>query len=261
MRFRRSSTAFSERLGFVILVMIPVFLTAYPAPAIPDAVVGILRFKSDSFSGDALAALQSAMLNAARKDKLFKTPRLDSGGFTYDYEMNSTVSPRNCAHYTAICSRLQCNHLLMGRVYTQNKNIFIEAKIFSSSEKKIICAFSEPVSPGTVTKLGDAVVKKVSLYLDGKLPAVTGVEISRGDSSEKVSLSWQCSTANNTFLIFRSCFENGPYLKIGETVSTSFVDTTAEAGLKYWYRATPLINGISGIPAIGYGYRHTLNAQ
>ncbi|MBP7735515.1 MAG: hypothetical protein KA369_06030 [Spirochaetes bacterium] len=85
--------------------------------------------------------------------------------------------------------------------------------------------------------------------------AVSSLSISRGTSKDSVSLTWSSTTPGSTFSISRSPFPHGPYETIGETGAKRFVDSTAEAGIKYWYRVAATKEDLTGIPASGYGFR------
>ncbi len=85
--------------------------------------------------------------------------------------------------------------------------------------------------------------------------AVSSLTISRGTSKDSVILTWSCATTGNTFTISRSPFPSGPYEPVGETEANRFVDSTGEAGIKYWYRVAVAKEDLPGISASGYGFR------
>ena len=104
--------------------------------------------------------------------------------------------------------------------------------------KDFICTLDQTIERGDLKKAADLLVRRVTLYFDGKLPAVSGLTISRGTLKECRFNGMDSNTSGNTFTIFRSPYQNGPYETIGNTRTGRFTDTTAEAGIKYWYRVT-----------------------
>jgi hypothetical protein len=234
---------------------------AAPASALPDAVVGILRFHPGAAGNESAALLQDGMIAISRKDNLMQMPQQNAGALWYPYVPGNRIQPENLSRYEAICGRLRCSHLLMGRIYQRNRAMLIEAKLFHAAGKKFISAFDEPFAPGNQKKTAGLIARKVALFLEGRLPVVSDLKISQGTSTQKVSLSWTCNTDGNNYIISRSLFENGPFDKIGETRSVRFIDTTADEGLKYWYSVSAANSDLSGIPAVGYGYRKPPNPR
>jgi hypothetical protein len=242
-------------------MLAPLLFPSAHALALPDAVVGILRFHASAVGYDAVMNLHNNMIAIARKDNLLHTPQLNAGTLWYSYDSGNRISPESLSRYEALCGLLQSSHLLMGRIYQRNNVLLIEAKLFLASEKKFICTFNEPFIPGNQKKTAGLLAKKVSLFLEGRLPVVSELKASKGLSMQKVSLSWTCNTDGNNYIISRSFFENGPYDKIGETRSVRFIDTTADDGLKYWYSVSVTHGDLSGIPDTGYGYRKPPNPK
>jgi hypothetical protein len=261
MKFNRSSTDFFNRMLFCSIMLAPLLFPSAHTLALPDSVVGILRFHTNTAGHDAVINLHNNMVAFAHKDNLLQTPRINAGTLWYPYDQGNRISPENLSRYEALCGLLQCSHLLMGKIYQRNRATLIEAKLFLVSEKKFICTFNEPFIPGNQKKTADLLARKVSLFLEGRLPVVSELKVSKGSSMQKVSLSWTCNTDGNNYIISRSVFENGLYDKIGETKSIRFIDTTADEGLKYWYSVSVINGELSGIPATGYGYRKPPNPK
>ena len=201
------------------------------------------------------------IIESARAGALFSMPRQKPGPLWYPYETGSEISPRNLARYEEICSQLACSHLLMGRIYPVKDVVLIEIRLYSTVEKRILCALTDTLAPGALKKTAGQTAQRVSLYLRGRLPAISDLRISRGSSLSEISLSWKCTGSNNNFIISRSPYEAGPFGKIGETRSTRFIDTTAEQGLKFWYTVAVTREGPAGIPASGAGYRKSPGPQ
>ena len=255
MRFKHSSTIF-----FNSVLLAALLIPSARASALPDAVVEILRFYPGAAGDEAATNLHNNMVAIARKDNLLQTPQL-TGALWYPYGPGNRIPPENLTRYETICGYLQCSYLLMGRIYKRNKAMLIEAKLYHASEKKFILTFDESFIPGNQKKTAGLIVRKVALFLEGRLPVVSELKISKGISMQKVSLSWTCNTDGNNYIISRSVFENGPLDKIGETRSIRFIDTTAGEGLKYWYSVSAVNSDLSGIPAVGYGYRKPSNPR
>ena len=261
MRFNRSSTSFFNRISYFSFITASLLFPPAHALALPDAVVGILRFQSNAVGNDAVTHLHDNMVAITRKDNRLQTSQFKTGTLWYPYGAGNGISPENLSRYEALCGLLQCSHLLMGRIYQRNNALLIEAKLFLASEKKFICTFNEPFMPGNQKKTAGLLARKVSLFLQGRLPVISELNVSKGSSMQTVSLSWTCNTDGNNYIISRSVFENGPYDKIGETKSIRFIDTMADEGLKYWYSVSVTHGDLSGIPATGYGYRKPPNPK
>jgi hypothetical protein len=97
--------------------------------------------------------------------------------------------------------------------------------------------------------------------VQGTIPVVSGLNVSRGAAVDRVSISWLCSAPGSTFTITRSYRDRSPAVTLGETKETSFADTTADPGIKSWYTITPSKSGIAGAPVTGYGYRKPPNPR
>jgi hypothetical protein len=201
------------------------------------------------------------MTAAARRDRIYAAPQRDTASLAYAYETGSTISADSLKRYAAICARLRCSHLLLGRITARNGKSFIDARVFSAADGVFICSFSEPVSGAGITAASGSIVARASLFVQGKLPVVSALNVSRGASFDRVTLSWLCSLPDSTFSITRSYSEKGPAVPIGETKATSFADLTAEPGIKCWYTITPAREGAAGTPVTGSGYRKPPNPR
>jgi hypothetical protein len=258
MRSRCFSTGSCRGLLCAVLLL-PLFL-APPAPAGGRPVMGILRFKAAGTNADTLAAAYRAMVAAARRDRLYSVPQHDANT-NYTYETGNVISEANLARYAALCSRLKCSHLLMGRIISRNKQLFLEAKVFSAADKAFITTLTEPVACGGIPPAAATVVNNASLSVQGTIPVVSGLNVSRGATLDRVTLSWLCSAPGTTFAITRSYRDKTPAVALGETKETSFADSTGDPGIKSWYTITPVKSGMTGTPVTGYGYRKPPNPR
>ncbi|HOD16467.1 MAG: hypothetical protein KBC90_13940 [Spirochaetes bacterium] len=248
------------RLAPCVLIALPLFI-APPAPAGDSPLMGILRFRAAGASGETLSAAYHAMTAAARKDRLYAAPRRDAVLLAYAYETGNTIPAASLRRYAQICARLRCTHLLLGRIIARDRALTIEAKVYSAADRAYLCTISEPVTATGLNAASDRVVRRASLFVQGKLPVVSGLNVSRGASFDRVTLSWLCNYPDAVFTITRSYFERGPAVPIGETKVTSFSDMTAEPGIKCWYAITPSRGGAAGMPVTGYGYRKPPNPR
>jgi hypothetical protein len=259
MRSRYFSTGFCRGL-FCAVLLLPLFI-APPAPAGGRPVMGILRFKAAGTNADTLAAAYRAMIAAARRDRLYAAPQHDAHTLNYAYETGNVISEASLARYAALCGRLKCSHLLMGRIVSKNKQLFLEAKVFSAADKTFITTLTEPVACGGIAPAAATIVNNASLSVQGTVPVVSGLNVSRGATLDRVTLSWLCSVPGTAFTITRSYRDKTPAVTIGETKETSITDTTAEQGIKSWYTVTPVKSGMTGTPVTGYGYRKPPNPR
>ncbi|PKL41085.1 MAG: hypothetical protein CVV44_00155 [Spirochaetae bacterium HGW-Spirochaetae-1] len=89
----------------------------------------------------------------------------------------------------------------------------------------------------------------------GKSPGKNEIKISRGDTNQAVKLNWENINSGTRSRIFRSTLTRGPWDFIGESTSNSYIDKTAEPGIKYWYRIQ-MVKGntppIMTVPEWGY---------
>ena len=258
MRSRRFSTG-SCKGPLCAVLLIPLVLMTSRVPAGGRPVMGILRFRGAS--ADTLTAAYRAMLTAARKDRFCAASQPDASAIAYAYDTGNVISAANLARYMDICNRLKCTHLLMGRVVARNKELFLEAKVFSAPERAYICTLVEPVAGKSIAPAASTIVTNASLSVQGTIPVVSGLNVSRGAAVGRVSLSWLCSMPGTAFTISRSYHDRSPTVALGETKETSYTDTTAEPGIKSWYTVTPAKSGMAGAPVTGYGYSKPPNPR
>ena len=75
--------------------------------------------------------------------------------------------------------------------------------------------------------------KEISRSCDLARPEVKGTNVS---SSGKPKLSWDKISGAEKYYVYRATSENGDYEKIKSTTSTSYTDSSAKAGKKYYYK-------------------------
>lgn len=256
MRCRTSLNDCFDQALRILIILIAAALPCTTTLAKTDTPVGVLRFKSSIVSNGTLAALDSYIREAGPAHHLIIQPQpRGAAPPNYENETGISISLDNMSRYDALCDELQSRHLLMGRLYRHNGALVAEARIYSSKEKKFLCIFEEPLNGRGLRNTAEILARKTALCLNGALPAVSALVIGRGSSGDAVPMKWTCNASGTVFTVYRSPYQNGPYVKIGETTSKRFTDNTAETGIKYWYRISPMKNDIAGIPADDYGYR------
>jgi hypothetical protein len=256
MRYKRFSNGFYNKITLILLLGLSSLFPGPSAGTPADSSVAILRFNSYSVTATTVAALDFFLQEAARKNRLFKIPPTGLTSLWYEYDTRSKISPSNLSRYEALCEQLKCRYLFLGMVYQQKNIMLIQAKIYSSPEKIFICTLEQSIEGNDLKNAAAMLVRKATLFFNQKLPAVSGLTISKGTSKDSVTLTWTSNTTRNTYMIFRSPYSSGPYEAIGETSAGRFSDTTAEVGIKYWYRVTVTQEGLSGLAASGFGYRN-----
>ncbi len=261
MRFKRFSTGCSNITIILLLAAVFPSMPEASAGTRPDRRVALLRFNSYSFTTEAMKALNSRIRAAAEKNSLFIIPPPVTEPLWYEYEAGITISGTNLSRYEALCAQLQCPYLMIGTAYRRQNNLLVQARIYSSAEKRITCTLDQPIDGGDLIKAADQLVKRTSLFFDGKLPVVSNLTVSRGTSKDAVVLAWKSNTNGNAYTIYRSPYQNGTYEEIGMTEAGRFFDSTAEVGIKYWYRVTVTKGGMTGISASGTGYRNPQNPK
>mgnify|MGYP003814744111 FL=1 len=258
---KRFSTVCSRITFFTLLAAAAVSAPGPAAGTRPEERVALLRFNSYSLTVEAMKALNAQIKTAAGKKRLFIIPPAATESLWYEYEPGITLSGTNLARYEALCAQIQCPHLMIGTAYRRQNDLFIQAKIYSSQEKRIICTLDQAIEGGDLAKAAAQLVKRTSLFFEGKLPVVSNLAVSRGKSKDAVELTWKSNTSGNTYTIYRSPYQNGTYEEIGKTGSVRFTDSTAETGIKYWYRVTVMTDDLPGISASGFGYRNPPNPK
>ncbi len=91
-----------------------------------------------------------------------------------------------------------------------------------------------------------------------KIPdkAISGFTLSRGSSADSIALKWNSPPGENTFIIYRSIFQNGPFDEVGTAGENAFTDKSAAPGMKYWYRV--LMSGddlLDPLSDVDFGFR------
>ncbi|MHA2641797.1 MAG: BACON domain-containing protein, partial [bacterium JZ-2024 1] len=73
--------------------------------------------------------------------------------------------------------------------------------------------------------------------------APTGVSASDGSFTDKVQVSWNAVSGATSYKILRATASDGPFSEIATSSSTSYDDTSADAGKNYWYKVRSVQNG------------------
>jgi Abnormal spindle-like microcephaly-assoc'd, ASPM-SPD-2-Hydin len=91
---------------------------------------------------------------------------------------------------------------------------------------------------------------KISFNNNGSsFPIVAGLSGNGMTASQHyVSLSWRGSSAPAGYNVYRSTKSGGPYAKLNSVFTNSFIDTTVQAGLSYYYVTTAVnTNGTESV--------------
>ncbi|MBC7093720.1 hypothetical protein H5T53_06935 [Candidatus Bipolaricaulota bacterium] len=67
-------------------------------------------------------------------------------------------------------------------------------------------------------------------------PAPIGVAASDGIYSDKVVVSWQAVARADRYRVYRAESEDGSYIEIGQSTTTTYQDTTVAVNVTYWYK-------------------------
>ncbi len=98
------------------------------------------------------------------------------------------------------------------------------------------------------------VAKPVSTTASSEsIPAVTKISVTK-NSKKGVTLKWETNIPWKRFGIYRAYREHGPWKRISVTGTPPYTDTSAEKGIKYWYRVVPLMRKGAGGQGEDYGY-------
>jgi hypothetical protein len=244
------------RVRWCLLSILLAALLLSPGFPEPSPLVGVLSYKADGAGADKAAALYASIMALSRNETAFKTIRKNTNTIQYEYDTAETPSAPHLSWYTIVCGQLRCSFLLMGRFYQRNGTTYIETRLFSAPDKKFVFTATEPINfAEDHKKAANLIVKRLSLFYSGKLPFITNLKASRGTSFKQISLSWTSTPAADSALISRSQYEYGDFIKIGETESNSFNDTSALEGIKYWYQVCGVSGGTPGASSVDFGYR------
>lgn len=84
----------------------------------------------------------------------------------------------------------------------------------------------------------------------------TGISATDGLAASSITVEWTGVSGAISYLIQRATGETGPFVQVGTTFATRFVDNQAEAWTVYWYRVISVNAEGSSLPSVAdSGYR------
>ena len=213
-----------------------------------------LRFHSDEKSRQAADDVYTALCGDAEEKHRFIITK------------NDTVSPVPLPEGLANSETLKrivragndagASHVVLGRAYSNADGTAAEVYVVATGGKKAVYR-TGCVLTGTDSRAAARILRgRIGLFL-GKavVPVLKGCVAGRGESKDKTSLTWEESKETREYAVYRSSFEQGPFLLLATVEGTSYDDTGAEPGLQYWYGIGPVVDSVPcepGKAAAGY---------
>ena len=105
------------------------------------------------------------------------------------------------------------------------------------------------VGGGSDTAWVDKIVHATN---DSSISAPSNVSASNGSYTSYVQVSWDSVSSTATYAIYRSTSENGTYLQIADSPSSSYNDTLAAAGTTYYYKIKACTGSVGSIACGNY---------
>ena len=73
---------------------------------------------------------------------------------------------------------------------------------------------------------------------EGSARYLKNMAVSYGTYNDRITVEWENLNCKS-YIVLRSKFKAGPFEQVSQTSETLFSDTTAEKGIKYWYKIIP----------------------
>jgi hypothetical protein len=169
---------------------------------------------------------------------------------------NDKLSPVALSQYTAIAEKNGCSHVLFGRIVGEGKKrLMLEAKLFSTASKGILFTYAETIESGADAEpVAQNIIRRTALVVQNRYPRAGDLTASRGAADKSIRLKWTGGIAGSRFSIYRSVKRDGPQDLLDTTVYMEYTDSTADAGIKYYYKIVPAIDSIKGAAVSTWGY-------
>ena len=85
----------------------------------------------------------------------------------------------------------------------------------------------------TPPEIPEIIKKTEPEYETGGIAPPYFVKASKGDSTDRVYITWDNVDNSERYYVYRSESPDGKYKEIGKTAQTDFIDETAEPNIKY----------------------------
>jgi len=152
---------------------------------------------------------------------------------------------------------MDCDYYLAGAMEEQEGAYTITAFLYSVEARTVVFTATQTVEDADNTL--DATVSlagRISRFLGNDQHRTGKAEPTMGGSPTSIFITWDASGENDTYRIYRAVRPQGPFRKIGESGSTSYIDYSAVPGMEYWYSVEAWRDSIPGDPfQPGPGYR------
>lgn len=224
----------------------------------PGPVMMALPFDSDEQSARAAADLHGAFCNTLREKFLYTIQKNDAArpvrlpeGLNEKEELPRLARAGKDAG---------ASYLLLGRASSYPEGTSAEIYIVSADGKKILYKTGWAFSGADVLPAAQILAGRINLFLKKTpIPPARECRASRGDSSEKIALTWEAAKDTNQYAVYRSSFEQGPFMHVASVEGTVYDDAGAEPGLQYWYALGPVIDSVPCEPGkASPGYRSVI---
>lgn len=148
------------------------------------------------------------------------------------------------------------DYVAFSDVVHENDAALVRVNVYSVSDEVIVFTDKEPfANEGDIASACTALAERAAYALSGNLAAQITVQPTMGTSDQSVFLTWGPVQDGSSFVVYRANSLAGPYNKLGNSATSSYIDSSAEPGMLYWYRVQAVKNGIKSdmsLPASGY---------
>ncbi|PKL39131.1 MAG: hypothetical protein CVV44_09710 [Spirochaetae bacterium HGW-Spirochaetae-1] len=152
---------------------------------------------------------------------------------------------------------VDCDYYLSGAMEEQEGVYTITAFLYSVEARTVVFTVTQTVEDANnILDAATSLAGHLSRFLGTDHHRTGKAEPTMGGSPTSVFITWDASGENDTYRIYRAARPQGPFRKIGESGSTSYIDYSAEPGIEYWYTVEALRDSIPGDQfQPGPGYR------
>ena len=129
------------------------------------------------------------------------------------------------------------DNMVFSSVSVNGNTSTIQLKVYSRDINAIVFAAEDSFTNKDDLKSKTLeLAKQIDAALSNKMPESVLIEPSLGTSDQSIFLTWKPFIENYNARIYRSTSISGPFMPIGTSNSSSFIDRDAEAGKLYWYK-------------------------
>lgn len=176
---------------------------------------------------------------------MLSTHAINNGQVTSKFDDNNTITNANGTVYTIAGKAGVKDYKVKDKDKVNEAFGFDDyfTTISDKGERNVLFSYTKAVVDGASLKVtiyaanSDGSSDEIYSYTlkKSKLTTPTGLT-AKAQSASAVKLNWVKSEGANAYEVYRSTSENGTYAKVGTATSTTYTDTSVEAGKTYFYK-------------------------